>query len=304
VIILPGESLAKYRSRPHETETAAPTVSADASTEPLPQENVDPEEQQAIEEEAEELELAEKILSHHDNETPEEVEDKIDEVKQDQPLPESTDATSEQQQAAEPMGASAIPFPAGPEPFAPFHTHASEPGPFLVEEGEISELVEDAGEDASPAVPEALAEDTEEYDIFEADEPADAPVQTTVMEAQPQNTIGESSQAQTATVRDQGNRYMHRVSRRMRRRRGGSRFAPGQETGTVASSGGAGAAVAFEPENRREQVEERSAERPDRALPSITELLKPGQEIIVQIAKEPLGQKGARITSHIALPGR
>ena len=39
-------------------------------------------------------------------------------------------------------------------------------------------------------------------------------------------------------------------------------------------------------------------------LPSITELLKEGQEIIVQIAKEPLGQKGARITSHIALPGR
>jgi ribonuclease G len=33
-------------------------------------------------------------------------------------------------------------------------------------------------------------------------------------------------------------------------------------------------------------------------------LLKEGQEIIVQIAKEPLGQKGARITSHIALPGR
>ena len=29
-----------------------------------------------------------------------------------------------------------------------------------------------------------------------------------------------------------------------------------------------------------------------------------GQEIIVQIAKEPLGKKGARITSHVALPGR
>ena len=37
---------------------------------------------------------------------------------------------------------------------------------------------------------------------------------------------------------------------------------------------------------------------------SIADLLKEGQEIIVQIAKEPLGQKGARITSHIALPGR
>lgn len=36
----------------------------------------------------------------------------------------------------------------------------------------------------------------------------------------------------------------------------------------------------------------------------ISELLKAGQEIIVQIAKEPLGKKGARITSHISLPGR
>ncbi|MGH9405551.1 MAG: Rne/Rng family ribonuclease [Terriglobia bacterium] len=36
----------------------------------------------------------------------------------------------------------------------------------------------------------------------------------------------------------------------------------------------------------------------------ISELLKEGQEILVQIAKEPLGTKGARITSHIALPGR
>jgi Rne/Rng family ribonuclease len=39
-------------------------------------------------------------------------------------------------------------------------------------------------------------------------------------------------------------------------------------------------------------------------LPAITELLKPGQEILVQIAKEPIAKKGARITSHIALPGR
>ncbi len=39
-------------------------------------------------------------------------------------------------------------------------------------------------------------------------------------------------------------------------------------------------------------------------MPVITELLKPGQEILVQIAKEPIAKKGARITSHIALPGR
>jgi ribonuclease G len=36
----------------------------------------------------------------------------------------------------------------------------------------------------------------------------------------------------------------------------------------------------------------------------IADMLKQGQEIIVQIAKEPLGKKGARITSHVALPGR
>jgi len=33
-------------------------------------------------------------------------------------------------------------------------------------------------------------------------------------------------------------------------------------------------------------------------------MLKAGQEVVVQIAKEPLGKKGARITSHVALPGR
>ena len=36
----------------------------------------------------------------------------------------------------------------------------------------------------------------------------------------------------------------------------------------------------------------------------ISDLLKEGQEVLVQIAKEPIGKKGARITSHIALPGR
>jgi Rne/Rng family ribonuclease len=40
------------------------------------------------------------------------------------------------------------------------------------------------------------------------------------------------------------------------------------------------------------------------SLPIISELLKQGQEILVQIAKEPIARKGARITSHIALPGR
>ncbi|MFY9948660.1 MAG: Rne/Rng family ribonuclease, partial [Candidatus Sulfotelmatobacter sp.] len=44
--------------------------------------------------------------------------------------------------------------------------------------------------------------------------------------------------------------------------------------------------------------------RESHEIPKISDLLKEGQEILVQIAKEPIGKKGARITSHIALPGR
>ena len=38
--------------------------------------------------------------------------------------------------------------------------------------------------------------------------------------------------------------------------------------------------------------------------PKIEELLKEGEEIVVQVAKEPLGTKGARLTSHATMPGR
>jgi ribonuclease G len=38
--------------------------------------------------------------------------------------------------------------------------------------------------------------------------------------------------------------------------------------------------------------------------PSIDDLLKPGQEIIVQVVKDPLPSKGARISTHVTLPGR
>src|SRR5712692_108134 len=43
---------------------------------------------------------------------------------------------------------------------------------------------------------------------------------------------------------------------------------------------------------------------PSRRPQLISEMLKAGQDIVIQIAKEPLGKKGARITSHVALPGR
>ncbi len=37
---------------------------------------------------------------------------------------------------------------------------------------------------------------------------------------------------------------------------------------------------------------------------NIRDIVKPGQEIMVQVLKEPVGTKGARVTTHITLPGR
>jgi ribonuclease G len=42
----------------------------------------------------------------------------------------------------------------------------------------------------------------------------------------------------------------------------------------------------------------------DRPQPKIEDLLKEGQEVLVQVVKEPLGTKGARLTSHATMPGR
>ena len=64
----------------------------------------------------------------------------------------------------------------------------------------------------------------------------------------------------------------------------------------VSAPGGNGASV--------RQGGRRDRERDKGPEPKIEELLKEGQEIIVQVAKEPIGTKGARLTSHATMPGR
>ena len=54
------------------------------------------------------------------------------------------------------------------------------------------------------------------------------------------------------------------------------------------------------PERNRSRSRNGSRQPP----PSIDTLLREGQEIVVQVAKEPIGSKGARITSHISIAGR
>ncbi len=57
-------------------------------------------------------------------------------------------------------------------------------------------------------------------------------------------------------------------------------------------------------EGRSMHAEPLEGPEQERQLPPIEDLLQEGQEIVVQVAKEPIGTKGARITSHISLPGR
>src|SRR6185369_7976803 len=45
-------------------------------------------------------------------------------------------------------------------------------------------------------------------------------------------------------------------------------------------------------------------ERGPRPQPKIEELLTASQEILVEVVKEPLGTKGARLTSHVTMAGR
>lgn len=47
-----------------------------------------------------------------------------------------------------------------------------------------------------------------------------------------------------------------------------------------------------------------NVEKQPRHKPSISDLVQPGQEIMVQVIKEPEGTKGARITTHFSIPGR
>jgi ribonuclease G len=79
--------------------------------------------------------------------------------------------------------------------------------------------------------------------------------------------------------------------------------------GSIGSNGSngsnAGEALSTPPERRGRGRARRDRDDDKRAPePKIEELLKEGQDVIVQVAKEPLGTKGARLTCHVTLPGR
>jgi Rne/Rng family ribonuclease len=154
---------------------------------------------------------------------------------------------------------------AGGELITPAHEEAQ---PGLAAE-DSAEGVEN-GEEVPEAALEEEEREAEELELEEAQEEAEA-----LLEAE---AIGDGTVDASAEVREPAPHagLLQRAQRsgpafdRRRGRRGGRRF------------------------RRRE----------NHVVPQISDLLKEGQEILVQIAKEPIGKKGARITSHVALPGR
>jgi Rne/Rng family ribonuclease len=143
-----------------------------------------------------------------------------------------------------------------------------------VEAPDLTEAVQDAATDrasieAEDEFDEEGEESAEEEELEEEEAEAVASGEETEARAETRGIPGTAG-------------FQQRTDRqpfdRRRRRRGGG--------------GGGGRHL-----NSRRNIQRGSA-------PKITDLLKEGQEILVQIAKEPIGKKGARITSHIALPGR
>jgi ribonuclease G len=323
-LVLPGESLAKYSAAGASVSDSEPTDSEPTAAEPPDAEPAIPVDQH---------------LEGFTWVTPSPI---IGAAPEDGPVVE---AIAE----AEPVRPDLI-----PTADAPAETLSAEDEEQILAAAEAVEAIQEEADEIAIGVPgPGIDEEVEEVEAAESDAEPESLAAAPSDEESPEPA--RTPVSLTATLREQGHRYPHRVSRRSRRRggrnRGGEDRGPrpdgGQQNAAegaavtaegVADADGAaidaalaapenGQAVLVEEkspalrEDRREEkrergrdrgrgregrreARERDADRERPVLPSISDLLKEGQEIIVQISKEPLGQKGARITSHIALPGR
>ncbi|GIU77691.1 MAG: hypothetical protein KatS3mg005_0929 [Bryobacteraceae bacterium] len=278
LLLLPGESLAKYRRRQEESGSEGGAT-----------------------------ELTQAELEQAAEEAAEQILDRVEALEHAADWPETSAEETEPETAAAGGEASAATQPEIPEG----------PGEEIVEE-EVSAPAVAASEAAEQpsSGEETLAEAEsapESSSAAELEEQAAAAAAGTPSEEAAEPAAAEEAAPSeeeegveparmpvslTATLRAQGGRVPHRITRRSRRRGRGDRTAPEAAEASAAEAPVQATAPQSEPATPEPPSRERAPQ------PSIADLLKEGQEIIVQIAKEPLGQKGARITSHIALPGR
>ena len=203
---------------------------------------------------------------------------------------ETADALPQEDEDPEPR---VLESPARSEPME--SASGSAPAELPEERDASPQAIESNGDHPFPGHPgtpaEAGSENEASDTIGGGDTGVSAPAddsQTDEDAAKADDSADEKGSRREAGIRGRSgsSRYIHRRGRRGRRRSQRQREQPESESF-------ADAAAAAESDTS-DGGEGRK----------ITDLLAKGQEVLVQIAKEPLGRKGARITSHIALPGR
>jgi len=301
--VLPGESLAKYRRRPASFSWPAPLEPEE--DERLTEQGelaAEPDEESPEAGLSQAAETAEAVEPEEGSAWPleEEGPESPVQVSQEFGLPgfeeEEEDEEEEGEEEEEGDQDAAQPFAQEAErpeeePAQESEGAAESPEELAAPDGLEPEVSFDADIPLEPTPPPQVEEETEaeaQQEREEAEEEAESEAEEGEEQPVPGSIAG--LPAASAEVRELEPRYLHRPSRRSRRR--------GRSAQLDARPRGEASAIEAPPRAEPAPAREKSP------LPSITELLKEGQEIIVQIAKEPLGQKGARITSHIALPGR
>ncbi len=282
-IILPGESLAKYKGRPSAPVTAAPAATESAETFAPP--FAPAEEETAARLETAPAPPAEAPVAEPEREEPRE------------------SAEFREEQPSAPEAVAEVPETAAPEAKAP----APESG--RIERDELSfeetaniaetlaekrqaevfeqEIGEEHNGESATGVVEHEEEHAGEHEHEGEHEEEHAPIEAAGEEEegpQPGNEITtvRLDQPSLSRLERPAARERHRGGRRHRHQRG-------RERG---------------PERDRNRERPPQHHAPPKRIQQISDLLKAGQEVIIQITKEPLGKKGARITSHVALPGR
>jgi Rne/Rng family ribonuclease len=291
---LPGESLSKYKSREHSAEEhiepAAPLAPRREEPEPHHARDVfdahmehragTPQEAESTHgpEPAHAAELPHAELQHVDHSVPDLSEDEAAALAEHVAEAQVEEATRNAQQRD---------FAAQEDSHNAGLSESEEESTGQAEEDDAEEEYEEAQAETEGMIahPDAL----EHSEVAEGTH-AEGGSSDSLDEQMPGNQAPPEQQPWKAQVRsDFRSRMQHPARRGGRDRgdRGGRRDDRGRRPQHGHSGGGQSH---HRPQPRRTQL--------------IADMLKQGEEIIIQIAKEPLGKKGARITSHVALPGR
>lgn len=209
------------------------------------------------------------------------------------------------------------------------------------EEEDLDEGVEDDDDDEVPETIQTLTADDDELSDLEDDDDEEATAEEEEEEEDDDEVDPDPSEEDVTLVVGRGPAVDFEVAgpsalkqggdglaarteiaerrRRRRRRKRGTRdevvslAEPSREgstekrarRGVNGSASGGDRRARSAQKNARKGSDPRSKGIPrvSRSVP-ITEVVKEGDEVIVQISKEPIGSKGARVTSHVSLPGR